>query len=193
MKLTTREKTLLGILALVFIAAAFVLLLRSFSTRISDKQAELDALTVEANSIRSTIESIDEMQTQIPVLQESTKQLKTQFYTVKRNREFDSIISSLADSSGLTPVSLTISDAENGPISSYYSAGEEVSEEQSGYIWRSEAQFTAEGTVEEMYAFLDALHSDDALRLSSISYELPASSAGSTSFSFTIEIYMYEG
>lgn len=191
MKLTRREKTMIGALLLVLLAAVFVLVLRSFTTKIDAKQAELDELKVTSNGIRAAVESVDKMRSEIPVLQEGTKSLKSQFYSVQKNRQFDASITSLADRCGLEPVSLVIGDSLNGSIEPYVSFAESTGvTEEAGYIWSNTAKFVASGTEQELYAFLDSVAADPALRVSGLSYEAPLRSGGDAEYDIDLVIYM---
>ena len=184
---------MIGALLIVLLAAVFVLVLRSFSSKLDAKQAELDELKVTSNGIRSAVESVDKMRSEIPVLQDGTKSLKSQFYSVQKNRQFDANITSLADRCGLEPVSLTVGDSANGSIEPYVSFDEnEGAGEEAGYIWSNTAQLTASGTEEELYTFLDSIAADPALRVSGISYEAPTRSGGNAEYEIDLVIYMYD-
>ena len=192
MKLTRGEKMMIGALLLVLLAAVFVLVLRSFTTKLDAKQAELDELKLTSNGIRAAVDSVDKMRSEIPVLQEGTKSLKSQFYSVQKNRQFDASITFLADRCGLEPISLTIDERVNGSIPPYVSFAENEGGEDAGYIWSNTAKFVAEGSEEELYTFLDAIAADPALRVSGVSFEAPTRSGGDAEYEIDLVIYMYD-
>lgn len=194
MKLTTREKTMIGILLLVLLAAVFVLALRSYSKKIDDKQAELDGLRAQSESLRSTAESVERMEAAIPILRDNAKAFKSKLYSIQKNREFDRMVTSLAHRCGLTPISLIINDKENGQIPPYMTETNESgsSGQQRSYIWTNSAVFTVEGAEAQMYSFIDAIAADPAMRVAGISYLTPEKKDGKTEFEITLEIYMYD-
>ena len=118
--LTKREKFMLYVLLciIIFAGGVFWMLMPALEKHNSLK-ADYDTAQLELQSAKASIIDYGDLDKKLKETSEELKNIKNKFYEDMKKEDVDNLITSMTIEHGLTPVSLSIADADEEPIMSY--------------------------------------------------------------------------
>lgn len=174
MKFTKREKVLLYILLciILIVGSVFLLILPSYD-KYNDLKTEHQNAQLELQSTRASIIDYTDLDKQIKKTSKELKQVKNKFYSEMEKEEVDSMITNMVIEHGLTPSSLSVTDAANENVISYkaFTKNKNATSDKSGNQLKVyNVNMTVSGTISNLQTLVNDANKSKTLKVASVNY-----------------------
>lgn len=174
--LTKREKVLLYVLlCIVIFAGGLFWMLMPALERHNSLKADYDTAQLELQSAKASIVDYGNLDKQLKETSEELKNIKNKFYEEMNKEDVDNLITSMTIEHGLTPVSLSIADADNEDIMSYteYQLQQKkgsASKSKDGELKVYNVNLSVSGSIADIQILVDDVKTTKSLKVSGITY-----------------------
>lgn len=174
MKFTKREKVLLYILLciILIVGSVFLLILPSYD-KYNDLKTEHQNAQLELQSTRASIIDYTDLDKQIKKTSKELKQVKNKFYSEMEKEEVDSMITNMVIEHGLTPSSLSVTDAANENVISYKTFTKNknaTSDKSENQLKVYNVNMTVSGTITNLQTLVNDANKSKTLKVASVNY-----------------------
>ena len=174
MKFTKREKVLLYMLlcVLLIVGSIFFLILPSYE-KYNDLKASHQTAELELQSARASIIDYTDLDKQIKQTAKELKNIKKKFYAEMKKEEVDSLITNLVIEHGLTPSSLSVTDATKESVISYETFTKNSnasSNESTNQLKVYNVNMTVSGTILNLQTLVNDANKSKTLKVASVNY-----------------------
>ena len=174
--LTKREKILLYVLLciVVFAGGLFWMLLPALEKH-NTLKAEYDTAQLELQSVKASMIDYGDLDKQLKETSEELKNIKNKFYEEMNKVVVDNLITSMTIEHGLTPVSLSIAEADQEDILSYteYQLQQKKgssSKNKDGKLKVYNVNLSVSGAITDVQTLVDDVRTTKSLKVSGITY-----------------------
>lgn len=174
--LTKREKILLYVLLciIIFAGGLFWMLLPALEKHTTLK-ADYDTAQLELQSAKASIINYGDLDKQLKETSEELKDIKNKFYEEMSKEDVDNLITSMTIEHGLTPVSLSIAEADKEDIVSYteYQLQQKKgasSKSKDGELKVYNVNLSVSGAISDVQTLVDDVRTTKSLKVSGITY-----------------------
>ncbi len=201
MELTEHDIRLLKLSASVLIAFLMIrLLLMPAIGQFQENSLELQELDETIVGMQASMDAVPLLEQKIADREEEREEISSIYYEHMENHQVDELLTGLALKHGLFPVSLSIEGAAPGfPAAYLYGVTAGVDRVPSDHYMETAAgSIVLRGAETGLYAFLNDVENDPALRLSSFQMSEKVyldedwNLVGQPDMSCSLEIYMHE-
>ena len=173
--LTKREKIMLYVLLciIIFAGGVFWMLMPALEKHNSLK-ADYDTAQLELQSANASIIDYGDLDKKLKETSEELKNIKNKFYEDMKKEDVDNLITSMTIEHGLTPVSLSIADADEEPIMSYteYELQQKKSTnaKSNTQIKVYNVNLSVSGAIADVQTLIDDVRTTKSLKVSGVTY-----------------------
>lgn len=174
--LTKREKILLYVLfcIIIFACGIFWMLLPALEKH-NTLKADYENAQFELQSAKASIIEYGDLDKQIKEVSKELENIKSKFYENLKKEDVDQLITSMTLEHALTPVSLSISDAEKEDVMSYTVFEKQQkkgasSNKKDGELHVYNVNLSVSGTIADVQTMVDDVRTTKSLKISGVTY-----------------------
>ena len=138
-------------------------------------KAEYDTAQLELQSVKASMIDYGDLDKQLKETSEELKNIKNKFYEEMNKEDVDNLITSMTIEHGLTPVSLSIAEADQEDILSYteYQLQQKKgssSKNKDGKLKVYNVNLSVSGAITDVHTLVDDVRTTKSLKVSGITY-----------------------